>query len=152
MTISFGVRAGDFWRAIFVMAFARKHLLRWLIIAFLGVILFATPLSSAEARYFIAAMVSVVTLAICIFLWYGGRSYLRLHREPIRVSWTESGIEVVTAKTRRQSGWESVKRWQEGAGVILLYFSDLDCLIIPRRSFELEETLIEFRRHLARCG
>jgi hypothetical protein len=60
----------------------------------------------------------------------------------------DAAAHTMTAQWQATLKWSTFKRWAEGPRVILLFSSDDDFRIFPRRAFTNEQQISEFRRLL----
>ncbi|WP_244624701.1 C13 family peptidase [Sphingomonas sp. So64.6b] len=83
------------------------------------------------------------------------RQQRTLHEE-YRTSWTDEGLDLHSASTTVVMAWSQFDSWRQEISGYLIYLSDHNCYVLPRRCFtdtqwtDLEETLV--RSGLPRKG
>jgi YcxB-like protein len=62
---------------------------------------------------------------------------------------SEAGIESRTSLGHAISPWSHFRKWKKGKDVFLLYFSNSMFLLIPKRFFQSDDSINEFRALLS---
>ncbi|MGH6616630.1 C13 family peptidase [Sphingomonas sp.] len=118
--------------------------------------------AARSASIFCAAI--VVPLLLLMFMGYGLAGYQarrlfrqqRTLREEYRTSWTDEGLDLRSAAVTAVMAWSDFHSWGQETSGYLIYLSDYNCYVLPRRCFtdtqwtDLEETLV--RSGLPRRG
>jgi len=66
------------------------------------------------------------------------------------LSWDADGVHSKDANGEYSSGWSDFIRWRENERLFLLYLSDIQFYMIPKRAFSGEMEFKDFRAHLVR--
>ena len=77
------------------------------------------------------------------------RQQKSLQRE-YSMSWNADGIQTKNKNGENSSSWSEFIRWKENENLFLLYISDIQFYMFPKRAFTNETELNDFRAHLVR--
>jgi YcxB-like protein len=66
------------------------------------------------------------------------------------LSWNNDGVRSKDANGEYSTGWSDFIRWKENERLFLLYVSDIQFYMVPKRAFNGEVELRDFRDHLVR--
>ena len=66
------------------------------------------------------------------------------------LSWNTDGVHSKDANGEYSSGWSDFTRWRENERLFLLYLSDIQFYMVPKRAFNSGVELNDFRDHLVR--
>ena len=77
------------------------------------------------------------------------RQQKSLQRE-YTMSWNADGIQTKSKNGENSSSWSDFIRWKESENLFLLYISDIQFYMFPKRAFSNESELNDFRAHLVR--
>ena len=66
------------------------------------------------------------------------------------LSWNADGVHSKDANGGYSSSWSDFTRWKESERIFLLYLSDIQFYMVPKRAFSDEVELKDFRDHLLR--
>jgi hypothetical protein len=89
-----------------------------------------------------------------IYTPWKARRVFRQHKSLQRghtMSWNLDGIQAKSQNGESFTSWSDFIRWKEGEYLFLLYISDLQFHMLPKRVFSSEQELNDFRAHLERC-
>ncbi|MES2055959.1 MAG: C13 family peptidase [Pseudomonadota bacterium] len=115
----------------------------------------ATWADAARSTSIVCAAI-VVPLLLLVLLGYAFAGYQarRLFRqqstlrEEYRTSWTDEGLDLRSAAVSVVMAWRDFHSWRQEPSGYLIYLSDYNCHVLPRRCFtdaqwtDLEETLV----------
>ena len=76
------------------------------------------------------------------------RQQKSLQRE-FTLSWDADGVRTKSENGAFSSNWSDFLRWKESETLFLLYLSDIQFLMIPKRAFGDKAEIEDFRGHLA---
>lgn len=70
------------------------------------------------------------------------------HDTPIEVEFLEQTIRTSSLYGNSDSPWTHFIKWQEGNKILMLYYSDVLCVIVPKRCFNNDEQIKYVRSRL----
>ena len=76
------------------------------------------------------------------------RQQKSLQRE-FTISWDANGVRTKSENGEFSSSWSDFLRWKESEALFLIYLSDIQFLMIPKRAFGDKVEIEGFRGHLA---
>lgn len=118
--------------------------------------------AARSASIFCAAIIVPILLLVLLgdgLTGYQARRLFRQQRtlhEEYRTSWTDEGFDLRSVSTTVVMAWSQFDSWRQEISGYLIYLSDHNCYVLPRRCFtdtqwtDLEETLV--RSGLPRKG
>lgn len=110
--------------------------------------------AARSTSIFCAAIIVPISLLMLLgnaLSGYQGRRLFRQQRtlrEEYRTSWTDEGLDLRSASVSVVMAWNQFHNWRQETAGYLIYLSDYNCYVLPRRCFsdtqwtDLEETLV----------
>lgn len=108
------------------------------------------PIAGGIIGGLIGGIVGGATTRYVYIPWKARRVFRQqksLQRE-YSMSWNSDGIQTKSKNGEYSSNWSEFIRWKENENIFLLYISDIQFYMFPKRAFTSETELNDFRTHL----